>query len=606
MLIDDDETVAALLRAAVSRIQDASYRLDWAKSYEAGVEAIRAANHDAYLVDYRLGSRSGLDLIRQAKAAGCTAPLILLTAESERTVDLTALEAGADDFLVKGETSWPLIDRTIRYAIAHARTLDALKRSHDRTVGLEEIARLLSHHAPTPETIDRLARLLSERFGYQYVSVYLAAGKQFRLVAQRGYLRPAATLDQTDATIERLHRAGRPTLVANISGDRARGGETRSLPMELSAPLIVEGECEGLLNLASPEEAPLGELDYKTLATVADRLSVALQLTKDREELTARAARFRNLSRFAAALQGSLEPDLFYQKVVRAVGDVIPADLVAIGTVDGSSGAHTVRAATGSGVLDAGGSSELVARAIAERSTVIEEKSSSSGEIGAAPPRKFAAEAVVPVTHGGLLVGALRLARNDPDRPFTALEREAMPLIADQIALGMRAIAPAETALPVRDPVSGLYSRSFFEHTLKVLPTVCRQGDYVPLAGIVFELAAASDPLGSAESVDQRALIEFAELLRTLFANERLLARYGPAAFAVLLGGTTEDALRVGEEVVRHSARLRASHDGENLSVSAGCSSAGRDNPDLEAMMTAAEAALHMAARSGGNVVVAG
>jgi PAS domain S-box-containing protein len=72
--------------------------------------------YDACLVDYWLGSRTGLELLQEAKEQGCRTPIILLTGQGDLKVDLEAMEAGAADYLNKNEIDAPLLERSLRYA----------------------------------------------------------------------------------------------------------------------------------------------------------------------------------------------------------------------------------------------------------------------------------------------------------------------------------------------------------------------------------------------------------------------------------------------------------------------------------------------------------
>jgi len=130
LLVDDDEDDCLLTRYHLSQVEGRSYRLDWAASYEAGLEGLRRGEHDVYLIDYRLGPRDGLELLREAVRDGCRAPIILLTGQGDRAVDLEAMQAGAADFIVKGANA-ALLERSIRYAIEHKQTQEALRRLHD-------------------------------------------------------------------------------------------------------------------------------------------------------------------------------------------------------------------------------------------------------------------------------------------------------------------------------------------------------------------------------------------------------------------------------------------------------------------------------------------
>jgi two-component system sensor histidine kinase/response regulator len=129
LLVDDDEEDYMIARDLLSEVGiGVRFRLDWVGTYGEGLAAMQRAEHDAYVLDYRLGERDGLELMREARKGGCAAPMILLTGQGDREVDLQAMEAGATDYLVKGEINAPLLERSVRYAIERAR-VERLRQS---------------------------------------------------------------------------------------------------------------------------------------------------------------------------------------------------------------------------------------------------------------------------------------------------------------------------------------------------------------------------------------------------------------------------------------------------------------------------------------------
>ena len=117
LLIEDDEDDYILTRELLSEVKGGKYALDWASSYEEGLKVAGRREHHVCLVDYRLGERSGVQLIREARDSGLTTPMILLTGQGNHDVDVEAIEAGATDYLVKDETPSARLERTIRYAV---------------------------------------------------------------------------------------------------------------------------------------------------------------------------------------------------------------------------------------------------------------------------------------------------------------------------------------------------------------------------------------------------------------------------------------------------------------------------------------------------------
>jgi signal transduction histidine kinase len=121
LLVDDDEDDYLITQDLLEDIDRDGFILDWVSSYAQAADLITRNEHDICLVDYRLGQHSGLELLRWAMAGGCKAPVILLTGQGDREVDLEAMEAGAADYLVKGQINPQILERSIRYAIERRR-----------------------------------------------------------------------------------------------------------------------------------------------------------------------------------------------------------------------------------------------------------------------------------------------------------------------------------------------------------------------------------------------------------------------------------------------------------------------------------------------------
>jgi signal transduction histidine kinase len=131
LLVDDDEDDAVLIRDWLGEIETASFEVDWVQTYQAAVEAIESGQHDVYLVDYRLGEHTGLEVLQQVMAYEGKAPVIMLTGAGNRRVDEEAMQNGAADYLLKTQLNVDLLERSIRYALKHKQVETALQQAHD-------------------------------------------------------------------------------------------------------------------------------------------------------------------------------------------------------------------------------------------------------------------------------------------------------------------------------------------------------------------------------------------------------------------------------------------------------------------------------------------
>jgi signal transduction histidine kinase len=126
LIADDDEDDYFLTRDLLLQSRRQKVHLDWAPNYREALQAIERNEHDVYLFDYRLGEGDGLELLRQAVARGCKAPIILLTGDDDWETDVQAMKGGAADYLVKGHFDAQLLERSIRYAIERKRAKEEL------------------------------------------------------------------------------------------------------------------------------------------------------------------------------------------------------------------------------------------------------------------------------------------------------------------------------------------------------------------------------------------------------------------------------------------------------------------------------------------------
>lgn len=129
LVIEDDEDDYILVRSLLAEIPEREFHVDWAKDYDAALQKMCRDPYDVYLLDYRLGGRDGLSLLKEAILKGCNAPVIFLTGEASYAVDVEAMRTGAADYIVKGRIDGHLLERSIRYAIERKRAEDALRES---------------------------------------------------------------------------------------------------------------------------------------------------------------------------------------------------------------------------------------------------------------------------------------------------------------------------------------------------------------------------------------------------------------------------------------------------------------------------------------------
>ena len=129
LLIEDDEDDCILIRSLLSEVPSATYESTWIPGYTAALKELDSGNYDICLLDYRLGSRNGLDILRKTEGGSERPPIIVLTGHGDYRIDVEAMKHGAADYLVKGEITADVLERAIRYAMDRRKAQDALRES---------------------------------------------------------------------------------------------------------------------------------------------------------------------------------------------------------------------------------------------------------------------------------------------------------------------------------------------------------------------------------------------------------------------------------------------------------------------------------------------
>jgi PAS domain S-box-containing protein len=138
LLIEDDEDDVLLVREYLAESGNFTFELEWEPKPEQARLKMVLGSHDVFLIDYRLGSETGLDLIKFAQQKGVITPSILLTGQGDLKVDLDATRFGAADYLVKTELNGPILERSIRYALSQAKVIRELDEKEKRYRSLFE------------------------------------------------------------------------------------------------------------------------------------------------------------------------------------------------------------------------------------------------------------------------------------------------------------------------------------------------------------------------------------------------------------------------------------------------------------------------------------
>lgn len=120
LVVDDDEDDVYLIVDALEEVRGTRYAITTVSSALNAMVKLGQESFDVIFSDYRLGPVTGVDFINSVRAAGIDTPIILLTGIADHVIDDAALKAGSSDFVPKTAITPDVLDRSVRYALAHS------------------------------------------------------------------------------------------------------------------------------------------------------------------------------------------------------------------------------------------------------------------------------------------------------------------------------------------------------------------------------------------------------------------------------------------------------------------------------------------------------
>ena len=132
LLVEDNPGDVRLLQHHLADAGAVQFQVAHTDRLSAGLERLTEAGFDAVLLDLSLPDSQGLNTLVRMHAAANGVPIVVLTSIEDEALGVQLVKAGAQDYLVKGQVTSPLLTRSLRYAVERRRTEEALKLSEQR------------------------------------------------------------------------------------------------------------------------------------------------------------------------------------------------------------------------------------------------------------------------------------------------------------------------------------------------------------------------------------------------------------------------------------------------------------------------------------------
>ena len=250
-------------RAASGLLAEAGLacRLEWALDAGSARTALAEGRHDVALIGGRIGGVDGLELVREAVAAGSVVPMILLSGRGGRRLDERAMAAGAADHLPAVGLDAPTLARSLRHAVTRRRFEQRLRRSEREA---RRLALVATH-------TDNLVIIADAEGRIEWVNDAFVRVSEYTLDEVRGRT-PGSVLQGPDTD---------PATVA-LMRERVRAGEGFRVEVlnyaKSGRPYWLAIDCEAVRDDSG---APAGFVAIETDVTERHRAAEAARRTQD-------------------------------------------------------------------------------------------------------------------------------------------------------------------------------------------------------------------------------------------------------------------------------------------------------------------------------------
>ena len=169
ILLVEDNPADVLLVRTMLREEGLAFELLHAETLTAALARLDSLDFDLVLLDLSLPGSDGLDTYLQLRAQAHL-PTIVLSGSDDEALALRAVEAGAQDYLVKGRVQGKVLARAIHYAVERARAERKLREAEERYRTLFEdapVMYVITHSEDGKEVVIDCNRLFLEALGYE-------------------------------------------------------------------------------------------------------------------------------------------------------------------------------------------------------------------------------------------------------------------------------------------------------------------------------------------------------------------------------------------------------------------------------------------------------
>jgi len=290
LLVEDNPGDVRLLQAILAEVTSVQVELMQVERLVQSLQSLSEQSFDVVLLDLSLPDSHGLETCTQLHAQVPQVPIVVLTGLDDETLAVKAVQAGAQDYLVKGQVTGDMLVRSIRYAIERQRTEKALRQQIERERLVGEITQHIRQSLNLEEILNTTVTEVRQLLQCDRVFIYRFEPDWSGVVIVESVEPGWSSLLGTNVKDSffgknlgrKLYNQGRIQATADIYTPELSPCHANLLAqLQIRANLVVpilQGDLWGLL-VANQCEAPRQwqELEITLLKQLASQVAIAIQ-----------------------------------------------------------------------------------------------------------------------------------------------------------------------------------------------------------------------------------------------------------------------------------------------------------------------------------------
>lgn len=131
LLVEDNLGDARLLRESLKELHEQDFEIVHVERLADGLSLLNNQEFEVVLLDLSLPDSTGLDTVKRTLEWAPDTPIVVLTGAYDESLGMQAVRMGAQDYLIKGQSSGTHVARAVRYSTERQRSQVELRKAHD-------------------------------------------------------------------------------------------------------------------------------------------------------------------------------------------------------------------------------------------------------------------------------------------------------------------------------------------------------------------------------------------------------------------------------------------------------------------------------------------